>query len=229
MLSLAKGSNMSTVHAPSEQRFLLYAVPWRTYHRALRTFAGRPGVRLTYDRGTLELMTLSHEHESYSYIVARLIDALTEELGLPVKGGRSTTYRRRKRRRGLEPDASWWIAHEAQVRGKTEIDLRRDPPPDLALEVDVSHSSLDRLAIYAALGVPEVWRLEGQNLVCHLLGSDGRYTVSPVSQAFPRLAVADVAAFLSRLGQMDENTLIRQFRAWARQQFAVGGSSPPSP
>jgi Uma2 family endonuclease len=219
---------MSTAQAPSEQRFLLPSVSWRTYARLLRAFADRPGVRLTYDRGTLELMTLSHEHESLSYLLARLVDALTEELNLTVKGGRSTTFRRRKRRRGLEPDACWWIASEPLVRGKNEIDLRRDPPPDLALEIDITHSSLDRLAIYANLGVPEVWRLEGQTVVCHLLGG-GTYTAGTVSQAFPGLVVADVAGFLSLRGQLDENGIVRQFRAWVRQRFPAGGSVPPAP
>jgi Uma2 family endonuclease len=199
------------------------------YERALRTFAERPAVRLTYDRGTLEFMTLSHEHESYSDILARFIYILTEELGLPVKAGRSTTFRRRKRQRGLEPDASWWIAHEAQVRGKNNIDLRRDPPPDLALEVDVSRSSLNRLAIYAALEVPEVWRLESSTLVCHLLDSDRRYKVSGVSRAFAGLVVAEVGNFLGLLGQIEENALTRQFRGWVRQRFAVGGTTSPVP
>src|SRR5262249_14087415 len=183
------------------------------------------GIRLTYDRGTLELMTLSHEHENQSYLLARLVDALTEELNLPVKGGRSTTFRRRKRQRGLEPDNCWWIANELLVRGKTTIDLRRDPPPDLALEIDITHSSLNRMAIYAALRVPEVWRWEGQTLACYLLGSDGRYTVGVVSRAIPGLVVADLASFLLLHGQMDENAIVRQFRAWVRQQFAVGGAS----
>jgi Uma2 family endonuclease len=174
-------------------------------------------------------MTLSHEHESQSYLLSRLVDALTEELGLPVKGGRSTTFKRRKRQRGLESDSCWWIASEPQVRGKTEIDLRRDPPPDLALEIDVTHSSLDRLAIYAKLGFPEVWRLEGQTLVCHLLGSDGRYTAHPTGRAFPGLTVHDLAGFLSLRGQMDENAIVRQFRAWVRQQFSTAPPSPPSP
>src|SRR5216683_551891 len=107
---------MSTVHLPTEQRFILAGVSWRSYRRLLRAFADRPAVRLTYDRGTLELMTLSHLHENLSYLLARLVDALTEELALPVKGGRSTTFRRRQRRRGLEPDACWWIAGEPLVR-----------------------------------------------------------------------------------------------------------------
>src|SRR5262249_51361807 len=136
---------MSTVQSPPEQRFVLQGVSWLAYRRLLRVFSDRPNIRLTYDRGTLELMTLSHEHESLSYLFGRPAAAPTEEQNLPVKGGRSTTFRRRKKRRGLEPDNCWWIAGEPLVRGKTAIDLRRDPPPDLALEIDITHSSLNRM------------------------------------------------------------------------------------
>jgi Uma2 family endonuclease len=217
---------MATVRTSPEQRLILHGVDWQTYGRLLRAFAHRPGVRLTYDRGILEIRTLSHEHESHVHLLGRLIVALTEELGLPIKGGRSTTFRRRRRRRGLEPDECFWIASEPLVRGKNRINLRTDPPPDLALEVDVSDSSLDRLAIYAALGVPEVWRLEGQTLTCHLLGSDGRYAVSSTSRAFPGLVVADLARFLTLRGQMDENAIVRELRAWVRQLRGAGGSGP---
>src|SRR5436309_9933478 len=140
-------------------------------------------------------MTLTLEHESYAHIIGRFVVVLTEELGLPIKAGGSTTFRRRKRRRGLEADESYWIVNEPLVRGKDRIDLRIDPPPDLALEVDVTHSSLDRLAIYAALRVPEVWRREGETLVCYLLGEGGHYTVSSTSRAFPGLSPADLMNF----------------------------------
>lgn len=212
---------MATASLPLEQRFVLDEVDWSTYGRLLRALGDRPALRLTYDRGSLEIMTLSHEHESDSYLLGRLVDALTEELGLPVKGGRSTTFRRRKSKRGLEPDACWWIANEATVRGKTKIDLRVDPPPDLALEVDVTHSSLDRLAIYASLGIPEIWRLEGQVVVCHLLEADGNYPVSKTSRAFPGLRPAELGRFLKLRGQADENAVVRQFREWVRQQFSI--------
>jgi Uma2 family endonuclease len=219
---------MATVHAGTEQHFLLYGVDWRTYTRLLRAFAERPGVRLTYDRGVLELMTLSHEHESQRYLLARIVDALTEELRLPVKGGASTTFRRRKRQRGLEADSCWWIAHEPAVRGKKVIDLRNDPPPDLALEIDITHSSLDRLSIYEKLCFPEVWRLEQRTLVCHLLDNSGKYQESLTSRAFPGLVVADLVAFLALSGQMDENAIIARFRTWVRQQFG-GGPAAPAP
>jgi Uma2 family endonuclease len=218
---------MSTVPAPTPQRFVLPSVTWRAYERLLRVFADRPGVRLTYDRGLLEIMTLSYEHESQSYLLARLVDVLTEELALQVNGGRSTTFKRRKRQRGLEADSCWWIANEPLVRGKDVIDLRRDPPPDLALEIDIIHSSINRLAIYARLNFPEVWRREGQTITCHLLGSDGKYAVSKVSRAIPGLVVADLAPFLNLRGQMDVNAIVRQFRAWVRQHFGIGGQTTP--
>ena len=210
---------MSTLSLPATQSLLLDGVDWITYTRLLRALDNRPSIRLTYDRGSLEIMTLTHEHESYAHLLGRFVVVLTEEFGLPIKGGGSTTFRRRKRRKGLEADESYWIANEPLVRGKDSIDLRIDPPPDLALEIDVSHSSLNRLAIYAALRVPEVWRREGETLVCYLLGNDGKYAVNTTSRVFPGLAPADLMRFLTLRGQMDENALVRQFRAWIRQQF----------
>src|SRR5207244_4328204 len=184
---------MATVQHPAEQRLLLYGVSWQEYGRTLRALAERPSLRLTYDRGTLELMTLSLEHESIVRFFNLLILALTLELGLPLKGGGSTTFRRRRRRRGLEPDECYWIANEPLVRGKDKIDLRRDPPPDLALEVDISYSTLDRMAIYAALRVPEVWRYDGAVVSFHVLGPDGAYAAVASSKAMPQVTTADLA------------------------------------
>jgi Uma2 family endonuclease len=220
---------MSTAQIAAEQRFVLDGVDWRMYSRWLLLVRDRPAVRLTYDRGTLEIMTLSHEHESWEYFMARLIDALTEELGLPVKGGGSTTFRRRKQKRGLEPDACWWIANEALVRGKARINLRTDPPPDLALEIDITHSSLNRMAIYAALRVPEVWRFRNQVLTFYVLGADGKYAVSTTSRAFPLVSADDMSRFLPLADQLDVNAVVRQFRVWVRQRMAASGFVPPAP
>jgi Uma2 family endonuclease len=153
---------------------------------------------------------------------------LTEELDLPISGGGSTTVRRRRRQRGLEPDNCYWIANEAQVRGKRRLDFRTDPPPDLAIEVDVTHSSLDRMGIYAALRVPEVWRYENQRLTFNVLQSDGNYAEQPRSLAFPLVTPSDLLRFLALRGQMDENAINRQFRTWVRQQLA-GGTATPAP
>ncbi|MBY0525111.1 MAG: Uma2 family endonuclease [Gemmataceae bacterium] len=220
---------MASVRTKSHnQRVVLDGVDWRTYERLLRAFGERRSVRLTYDRGTLEIMILSYEHEGYGYLLGQFVDILAYELEIAMAPGRSTTLRRRKGQRGLESDNCYWIAHEAQIRGKKRIDLRIDPPPDLAMEVDVTHSSMDRMAVYAGLGVPEIWRHDGQVLTFHLLGKDG-YGPDTPSANFPGLKAADVMPFLALLGQMQQTALVLQFRDWIRQQIAAGVLSRPTP
>jgi Uma2 family endonuclease len=196
----------------------------------LRAFAERPGFRLTYDRGTLEIMGPLHEHESDIDMLGRFVVVLTEERGLPIKAGRSTTFRRRRMRRGLEPDHSWWVTHEPQVRGKRHIDLRLDPPPDLALEVDVTHRSVDRMSIYARLGVPEVWRLDARGLTFQALQPNGRYAEQAHSPMFPLFTPADLMAHVALRSQHDENEVVRQFRLFVRQRLATatGPAAPPA-
>jgi Uma2 family endonuclease len=202
---------------------VLYGIDWKTYTRLLRAFEGRGRFRLTYDRGTLEIMSPLWEHEGPADLLACFVVVLTEELKLPRRAGGAVTLRRRRRRRGLEPDRSYWIASAPQLQGKTHLDLRIDPPPDLAIEVDVTSSSLDRMSIYAALGVPEVWRWSAAGLTFnHLQG--GAYQVRPNSLSFPQLASADLAGCLVQFGQTDDATIVLQFRAWVRQTLL-----PPSP
>jgi Uma2 family endonuclease len=188
----------------------------------LKTFDERPAIRLTYDQGSLEIMTISFKHERYGDFLGRLAVTLTEELALPVLAGGSTTYRRYAKRRGLEPDNSYWIASEPKVRGKFKIDLRVDPPPDLAIEIDITRSSMRRMRIYASLGVPEVWRFDGRSLYFHLLQSDERYKVSNVSGIFPGLRSNDLVRFLEKCKRDEENAVIRQFRNWIQSRIAAG-------
>lgn len=117
----------------------------------------------------------------------------------------------------MEPDECFWIQNEAAVRGVRRLNLRVHPTPDLAIEVDVTNSSLDRMSIYAALGVPEVWRLDGDVLSFHVLGAGRRYTQKNASRAFPQVTPADLQNFLSLRHQQEENAIVRQFRAWVRQ------------
>lgn len=212
---------MSTVSVPSGQQLILTGVTWRMYERVLRAFDERR-LRITYDRGVLEIMTLSPEHERFKHLLRRLFEALTDELKWNIAGFASMTMRRRRRRRGLESDECYWVQNEPAIRGRDHIDLRHDPPPDLAFEVDISRSSLDRLAIYAVLGVPEVWRFDGQVLHVHLLGPDGRYTESPTSRAFPFLPMNELVRFLGMRATMGETDLLNEFRVWVRDRIAAG-------
>jgi Uma2 family endonuclease len=209
------------VRIPSPQRFILDNISWGRYTRLLRLLEDRH-LRLTYDRGVLEIMTLSHEHESDASFLGRLAVTLTEEFDLPIKEGRSTTFRRRRAEKGLEPDNCYWITHEHLVRGKRVIDLRRDPPPDLAIEIDITRSSLDRMGIYAALKVPEVWRYDGRTLKFFRLAGS-KYSEIASSGIFSVIKPADLVRFLDMRLHEDENAVIRRFRTWIRELKSGNG------
>jgi Uma2 family endonuclease len=208
----------------------LSAVDWQTYSRLVRAFGERHDVRLTYDRGELEIMSPSLEHDDDAWVLGLFVFVLTEELKLPVKPGGSTTLRRRRRRRGIEADECFWIANAPRMAGRRRLDLRTDPPPDLAIKVDVTHSSLNRLSIYAALGVPEVWRLDGDTLTFYVLGGGPAYQSAATSRSFPLVTPADLVGFLQLAHQADDlNQVTGQFRAWIRQRRAAAGAPPTSP
>jgi Uma2 family endonuclease len=208
---------MATVAAsPARPPAVLYDIDWGTYTRLLRVLQSDRRYRLTYDRGTLEIMSPLWEHEQPAYMVGRFVDVLTEELNLICLAGRTVTLRRKKKQRGLEPDNCYWLASAALLQGKTHLDLRTDPPPDLAIEVEYTQRVTDRMSIYAALGVPEVWVLSAAGPTFHVL-QGATYQVRPNGLSFPQLVPADLIGFLNQLGQTDDTTLVRQFRAWVQQ------------
>jgi Uma2 family endonuclease len=200
-----------------EERYLLNGVSWKAYEALLETWSDHR-TRMTYDKGRLEFMSPLHSHEQYGHLLGRMIDAYTEELLIPIHGGQSTTFRDEEEQHGLEPDKCYWIQNESSMRGRKEFDISTDPPPDLAVEVDITSSSLDRMSIYAALGVPEVWRFDGETLTMQLLQTDETFTLSDRSLALPGLTAEDVMRFLRLSDEKDETSLIRSFRAWVRKQ-----------
>jgi Uma2 family endonuclease len=121
--------------------------------------------------------------------------------------------------RGIEPDNCYWIASELQVRDKTEIDLDLDPPPDLFVEIEITHCFLDRLEIAARLNVAEVWCFDGSVLKVLILQPDGTYSESDRSKAFPGFPVKDIAPFLKRTPDVDYLTQMRRFREWVRDRL----------
>ena len=206
---------------------MLYNPSWKEYRRLLRALQDRR-LRLTYERGVLEIMSPTRRHDKVAYLLGRFIDTLTEELSMAVTAGRSMTLRNPRRKRGLEPDNSYWIASEPQIRFKEEIDLRIDPPPDLAMEIDVTRSSLNRMKIYAKLGVPELWRLTKKGLTFYSLQAGTSYVSVTHSLAFPMLTPSDVMQFLALRLQHDDNAVVRQFRDWVRQNKPAA-SLPQNP
>lgn len=196
-----------------EQRFVIGAINWSSYQDIARALTGRH-VRLTYDRGSLEFMTISGKHGKLSRLIGQLIAALADELGIPRGQYGDMTCDNESAMRGLEPDECFYLTNEPIVRGKDDIDLTVDPPPDLAVEVDLSPSRRDRLSVYPALGIPEVWRYDGAMLTVHQLDVSGAYVEATTSLYFPTISIAGVAEFIDRRTQLDEASLLRSFREW---------------
>lgn len=199
----------------AEERIMLSGVSWGFYAACLKEFQDG-GPRLTFDQGVLEIMTPSEAHERFKRLIGRMIEAMTEELGIPIRSLGSTTARRRTKQRGFEPDESYYVASEPRVRGRKTLNPAANPP-DLVLEIDITSSSLDKLEVFAAFKVPEVWRYNGRELRVYALTPEGQYAQSLQSPSFPFLPLAEFERFLARRDESDETTWIRAFRAWVRE------------
>jgi Uma2 family endonuclease len=152
-------------------------------------------------------------------LIGRMIDVFTEELNIKVRGSASTTFKRDDLERGFEADVSYYLTNADAVRGKDVIDLSTDPPPDLAIEVDITRNSIRKFAIYGSIGVPEVWRYDGQSIVVYLHADGEQYTRAGASTALPRFPLDEAERVLDRRHEEDDTSLIRAFRQYIRQQL----------
>jgi Uma2 family endonuclease len=200
------------------QRLLLTGVKYTDFERLAewRDAAGRRAVCFAFDHGKLEIMVITNTHERFKKIVALLIEDWIEETGGRYAPSGQLTHKREDLERGFEPDECYYIQNCDKVLGVGEIDFTKDPPPDLAVEVEVSRTLLDRLPIYAAFKVPEVWRYNGERLTVLLLQSDGSYQESATSRALPNLPLTELPRFLEMAARVDYATIGRQFRTWVR-------------
>ena len=204
-------------HAQPETRIVIPNIAWNVFEALAASDCA--STRFTYDRGMLEIMSPSAEHEWFHYLLGRMVETLTEVLNIPLRGAGSTTLKLQLRQRGLEPDECYYVEHEAQMRGKRELDLAVDPPPDLAIEVDISRSSINKLSIYADLGMPELWLFDGQSLRAYRLRADGTYLQQDSSVAFPFLDLKEIERFMETFEQLGETAWIRSFREWVKERY----------
>jgi Uma2 family endonuclease len=200
----------------AEQQHIAFdGVSWELYELLLKDIGDRP-IRVTYYRGSIEIMSPIPKHDKARWWIGRLIDMMCLELEVPVEGLGSTTFRKRTTEAGLEPDTCYYVQNAATVRGKDRLDLSVDPPPDLAIEIDITRRSIKKQPVYAALGVPELWRWDGKSLSVLLL-RDGRYATSVASAAFPFLPVAQFERYIHRLAAGEEDlSVLRDFQRWVR-------------
>jgi Uma2 family endonuclease len=199
----------TTIDTLGEQRIMLSDVSWGTYG-ALVEESGSAGKRMTYDRGVLEIMSPMMPHETAKRLLGRMVERYTEICGIDIRSSASTTFRRSDLRRGFEADESYYITRAAEIRGKDQIDLSVDPPPDLVIEIEISRSGLSKLEIFASMGIPEVWRYDGQRLWIGRLSGNG-YERSARSQLLASFPVAQAEDVLSRRATESETALVQEF------------------
>ncbi len=195
---------------------ILSSVNWDEYEDLLQEVGEASHLRLTYDNGRLQIMSLSPEHESIAGLLPYLILVLAEELDLNFLSLRSTTFRQRIKSKGTEPDDCYYFKNFKRIAGMKRIDLNTDPPPDLAIEIDICNSPLIKFPVYAAMGVPELWIHDGDEMRFYSLDIDG-YAEIPRSQIFPFLDPQTVISFL-RKGEEGAVVMAREFRIWVKAQ-----------
>jgi len=206
----------ATLLAPPDEMIRLSGISWKTYETLLEELSDRR-LRLTYNRGNLEIMAPSPEHELSKEVLGRFIDNIAEEFDVNIYPLGSTTFKQPELS-GAEPDKCFYIRNIAAVQGKRRLNMGEDPAPDLIVEIDITSSSQNRLQVYADLGVAEVWIYNGDSLVIQKL-QNGTYIATQISQFFINLPISEVANWLQRSTTMDYLALVKEFRLWLRSQI----------
>jgi Uma2 family endonuclease len=208
---------LKRITVPPGQRVLLSDVNWQEFETILEDLGEHRTSRVAYDNGTLEIMTPLPEHETNKELISDLVKALLEEFDIEFCPLGSTTFKNEEMNKGIEPDNCFYIQNEAAVRGKNRLDLTVDPPPDLALEIDIT--SRTHPSIYKALGVPELWRFENGKLQINVL-REGKYVECESSPTFPNLPLIEmIPHYLNQCRTLGRNKTMKAFRAWVREQL----------
>jgi Uma2 family endonuclease len=208
---------MVVTSTPTEQRILLQNISWQLFENLSLELGEHNSHRLAYHKGNLEIMVPLPEHENSNRLIERLIVTLLEELQIEYNLFGSMTIKRPSMKAGKEPDSCYYIENEALVRGKKTLDFNEDPPPDLALEIDISRSSLNQLELYADLGIKELWIYDRRTISFYQL-ENGSYVECDRSPTFPILPANRVIEFLEQCQTLGVITALRQFREWLRSQ-----------
>ncbi|NJN71981.1 MAG: Uma2 family endonuclease [Limnothrix sp. RL_2_0] len=201
-----------------EQRVIFHRLSWDDYLQIFNALPQRRNSRLTYDGNTLEITMPLEDHEFALRLIERFILILVFEMGMKLKTMGSTTINREKLQRGSEPDCAFYIQNQPKVAGRN-VDFETDPPPDLIVEVDITHTDIDKNRLYAAMGVPEFWRYNGEIWRIFQL-ENSEYQECEISPTFPQIKKNDLYNFLAE-AQQDEIEAEHNFRSFIREQLAI--------
>lgn len=199
---------------PPGHRVMFHNVNWQDFEAIIEELGDHRAARLAYSQGTLEIRMPLPKHEKAKVIIGDLVKILLEELEIDYESFGSTTFKREDMAGGVEPDDSFYIQNHARMIGKERIDLKIDPPPDLAIEVDVT--SKTQFDAYESLGVPELWRYEDGKLQINIL-QDGKYIESEISPTFPNLPVLEaIPQFVEQSRTVGTRPTLKAFRQWVK-------------
>lgn len=198
-------------HIPNGATLVFRDVGWDEYERLVEDLWDRPGLRVTYDEGRLEIRSPLPEHEEYKEFILFVARIMSEERGVAIETRGAATWKRRALRKGTEPDTCFYVASAPRIIGKRMIDLDVDPPPDIAVEVDITNESLSKFSIYAALGVPEIWRYDGKAVLFYTL-SGNAYQGITESRFLPGLTPAMLAEALDQSKTEGQTVALAAFR-----------------
>ena len=190
---------------------VLLNIDWKTFEALLESsMETRKTPRFSYSQGWLELMTPLAVHEFDKTIIGNFVEIILEELNIEFIALGSVTLKSEKAKKAVEPDECFYIQHESVIRGKDNIDLNYDPPPDLAIEIDITHRS--HFDNYEKLGVPELWRFNGRELEILVLVDDD-YHISETSRQFPNIAIKQIIPDYLAKSKLDgRNKTMKAFR-----------------
>lgn len=214
-MTIAAPEPQTTQQATGEQRVVFRSLSWEAYLAILDALPQTRGARLTYDDGTLEITVPLEEHEFYRSLIEYFIRGLVELMELPIKAIGSTRLNYPLLRKGAEPDNAYYIQNQPLVKGRN-VDFAQDPPPDLVVEVDITHTDIAKNQFYASLGVPEFWRFNGRMWRIYMLKS-GVYVEVERSPTFPAVPKERLYGFLAE-AKDDEVGAMKALRAWWAEQ-----------
>lgn len=201
-----------------ENRMAFRSLDWSAFQQIRQLLAERTQARFTYDNGILEITIPLEGHERFARLIELFIRILVVELGLKMKSMGSTTLARADLLKSAEPDNGYYIQNYNLVADH-EVDLAIDPPPDLVVEVDITHTNIQKNDLYASLDVPEFWRFNGREWRIFRL-VNGQYEDCDRSPTFPLVSKADLYGFL-QTAITDEVAAEIDFRQWVRSQIEV--------
>ncbi len=203
---------------PPDSVLIQHVVSWKEYEELLEAVGEARGLRICYAEGTLQVMSPSSEQENWAILIGRLVDRLSIHRRIKVLFYGSTTIRKNSEQKGAEPDGCFYV-HKANLVGtKKRIDFNIDPPPDIVVEIDLHHESISKFPIYAAFGVPELWRYDGNILTIYHL-REGQYVASAASQSLPLLTGSVLTEFLARSPNEDQYDILLAFEEWLKAQL----------